>query len=150
MRYCIVVPANYNIQSALLISLIKNPLAFVWITAISLFTIIRKCLHHLMDGYHPPTTSDLFFDTFGISFGVCTGTLSKYKNLSESTLLVFISMFALLASIVCSGMLFRKFTFQNYVTTMNTITELENSNLTILTPFRPSDNVILSQSHFQK
>lgn len=105
----------------------QSPLVNVWTIAILLLTGARKCIwpkHNLIA---------LFFETFGISFGM---TSSKPgRNRSENILLFFISIFAMLSGILCSGIIFQQLTVSTYSPAIQSIENLEQyPHIDIITP----------------
>lgn len=93
------------------------------------FTCVRAFFKKLVK---PSSFSvpELFFNSFGLSLG----TVSKWKsnNMAESLLILTMSVFALLCSLILSGYLFQQFTKIIYTSSIDTIAELKRTKITLL------------------
>lgn len=130
VKYVVVVPRTLETASMDWQSVIRSPLFCVWSTMIFLFTALRKLLQHFAGP--TDTISDIFFDTFAMSFGMAGHR--RIHNRPERILLTFLYFVAMLAGIICSGMLFNQFTMAQGKASINTLKELEASKLPIMMP----------------
>lgn len=126
--FVLVVPNIYHDRSRFSVVQIirRQPLITIWVVAILLFSFVRKCIRSALKT-KPTAYVDILINTFGMSFG-STGPNPKRgsaddTNRSDRLLVVFVSVFAMLASILCSGVLFQQFTT---VSTMSSIKSLED------------------------
>lgn len=124
--FVIVVPNLLHSNSSFFHTLLNIPLVNIWLLAISIFSVGRKALRTL-NGSRSNGFIEIVFNTFGMSFGATSQTPRRGSagdnNRPERVLVLFLSVFAMLASILCSGMLFQEFT--NTVT-MSSINSLED------------------------
>lgn len=114
--------------------MLRSALFNVWFLIIILVTISRKMIEKMLTqkNVNLPKTSnitDLFFDTVQIAFcGVGNLTI---KNKPTKILLTFLSIFYLLAGLLCSGSFFQEITAGTYKPQINSIEDLNKTNLTI-------------------
>lgn len=107
----VVVPNIRLVQTTMLESLLEMPLFSVWAFAILLFTVSRKIIRNILRASRN-NCMDIFIDTFGISFATGGGGLAAatLHSRAENLLILFLSVFSMLASIFCSGILFQQLT----------------------------------------
>lgn len=147
VEYVIVVPNRKAATSVLLMSVVRSPLISVWLNVIVVVTLLRivfqkRALKNRTSKKR--NWSELFFDSVGRAFG--TSTIAKIEDLSERVLLLGMSFFALLAGIICSGMLFEKFSSNQYSQIVSSIDDLKGSGYIFMVPNR----FTLSITHFQE
>lgn len=134
-KYMIVVPNTLERKSTLLLSIAQMPLFSVWALAIIIFAVFRKILRSVLNTRYNDF-SIILLNTFGLSFG--TAGESANSNLissSEQLLLWFLSLFAMLASNLCSGMLFAEFSTSVLTPSINCLADLgKNSHIEIFMP----------------
>lgn len=105
----------------------RQPLISIWVAAILLFSIVRKWLRSTLKT--PPTAyEELLINTFGMSFG-STGPNPRRgsrgdRNGADRMLSLFVSVFAMLAAILCSGVLFQQFTAASTASSIRTLEDL--------------------------
>lgn len=127
-KLVIIVPLEWKSWS--ITTLVKSPLFNVWTAAIITVTFLRmglqKCIYHRQSR----SLLDLFFDTFGLIFGTASGR--PIDNRPERMLMLFLAFGALLAGILCTGILFEQFTTKQRTPTINSLSDLltdENDNV---------------------
>lgn len=87
----------------------------------------------------------IFFNTFGLSFGTAGDSANTtLVSSSEQLLLWFLSVFAMLASILCSGMFFQEFFTSVLKPSINSLADLGNNPQIEI--WMPSDIDIKSQN----
>lgn len=106
-----------------------SPLINVWLFNIFLITIIRIVIIKWTCGSVNDSTRVLLY-TFGMSFGV--GTSDSVSCRAERLVVLFLSIFAMLASIFCSGYLYQQYTSDSRIPVIQTLSDLNKSNLNIL------------------
>lgn len=109
-RLVIIVPTEWELSSIVWRSIFRSPLFNVWIVQILLFSIIRKLLQELSINTNVRGFLDIFFHTFGLTFGVTSEDVSSYTSRPERILVVSFMISAFLSSILWSGTLFEQFT----------------------------------------
>lgn len=106
----VIIVANHHFSNNALQNVFRLIIVLTWILSAIGFTIIRlvfkKCIghrigKHLQSSFHL-TLIDIFFNTFGLSLGTISKT--KSNSFAESILILFITFFALLASLILSGL----------------------------------------------
>lgn len=123
-KYTLVVPNLLRRKSALFLSILQMPLLSVWAVAIILFAIFRKIIRSVQKSKFYDF-GEIFFNTFALSFG--TAGQSANTTLisgSEHLLIWFLSLFAMLASILCSGIFFKEFTTISLIPSINSLEDL--------------------------
>lgn len=137
-------------SSTNLLDLICNSELFnVWTLIIIAATIVRGLLAKLQPIIQPHlqlTTKhkciDLFFDTFQISF--CgSGSLST-PNRPSKILTTFLSIFYLLAGLLCSGTFFQEIAAGTYIPEINSIEDLNKTNLPVMIPVGYVNNATIN------
>lgn len=108
-RLVIVVPTEWELSAIIWRSIFRSPLFNVWIFQILLFSIVRMVLQKCSIYANARRFMDIFFDTFGLTFGVSSDDASSYTNRPERILILFFVMSAFLSSILWSGTLFEQF-----------------------------------------
>lgn len=108
-KLLIIVPKYLTPKSFFWQSLVSSPLLSVWILVIILFTVLQIVFRRVVPTAINYLISDKFIETVGIILGTSTPNYQK-KNLikSELILIIFGSIFALLAGIYFSGMIFEQ------------------------------------------
>lgn len=134
-NYVIVVPNKLERKTKLLISILEMPLISVWAFAIIIFSIFRKILRTVLKSKYNDFSS-IFLNTFGLSFGTAGDSAnSKMISSSEQLLIWFLSVFAMLASNLCSGMLFTEFSTSLLMPSINSLVDLgRNPHIEIWIP----------------
>lgn len=126
--FVIVVPNILHSNSSFFKTLLNSPLVTIWVLAISIFSLGRKALRTL-NGSHSNSFIEIVFNTFGMSFGATTQTPRRGSaadtNRPERVLVLFLSVFAMLASILCSGMLFQQYTTTVAMSSINSLEDLD-------------------------
>lgn len=130
-KYVVIVPNRLNKKSEIMDLIYKSPLLNVWTITIILITILRK-LFQYTTRKKKRTFTELLINTFGMSFG--TTSDSKIKNRPEQILLLFLSIFSLLAGIFCSGELFQQYSTYSYSSAINSLEDLSNTDIIVLIP----------------
>lgn len=123
-----------------------SPLMGVWTTAIVMFTLMRVVIRALLRDVDGPQSSrhsrhgclaridPLTLDICGMSFGVSIAIRTQSR--AERVLQMFVSAFAIVSGVYCSGLLVQKFAFGNAAPLMNTLADLYAvPNTTILMPW---------------
>lgn len=132
-KYIIVVPNQMDRKSTLFLSIIQMPLISVWALAILIFAIFRKIIRSVLKTKYNDFSA-IFFNTFGISFGA-TSANSSLVSSSENLTIWFLSLFAMLASLLCSGMLFTEFSTSLIMPSINSLNDLaKNPHIEIWMP----------------
>lgn len=110
LEYVIIVPSNFKEQSSIGDKLLKSPLFSVWTLCVGLITLTRIVIRRFFAfNYNISTNSSpneyiyIFFNTFGLSFGATTVQGATTK--SEKTIVLFLSVFCVVAGILCTGFL---------------------------------------------
>lgn len=133
--FVVVVPTQYQSVSKLLQSMLNNPITRIWAITIITFTVMRKfCQHFGSFGRtcRAASSTTIYFQTLGVTFG---STGQQPKNRSEAVLLLFLTLFALLSGILCSGLFFQQFTASDKTPTITTFEQLlERTDLEIVLP----------------
>lgn len=111
-EYVIVVPTKLDSNLTLLDYILKSPLLNVWALAILLFTINRKFLQYFTNASKQLRWSDITIETIGLSFGSTAGR--QIANRPERIAILFLSVFSILANILCSSLLFQQLSFVSY------------------------------------
>lgn len=125
--FVIVVPNILHSHSSFFKTLLSTPLVNIWVLAISIFSLGRKALRTLI-GSHSNSFIEIFFNTFGMSFSATSQTPRRGSaadtNRPERVLVLFLSIFAMLAGILCSGMLFQQFTTTAKLSSIKSLEDL--------------------------
>lgn len=132
--FVIIVP-NYQKQQTtnLLWSILNSSLVNVWSLAILLFSIMRIIIiKHTMRAYNSDFIG-ILLNTYGIAF-ITTGFSGKLKNASEYVLLIFLSLFAILASTLFSGFMYQSYVDDFNVPAINSLKDLNKTDLNIVMP----------------
>ena len=120
---------NELIASSLLTKLIlESPLLTVWSITIILISTIRICLQTNNNHWNSDISS-IVLDTFSVAFAG-SGYLLVTKR-PERILIVSLSIFFLLSSILCTDFIFQQYTTQAMKPTINSLEDLNNSNIQI-------------------
>lgn len=111
---------------------VHSPLINVWAVTIVLFTGLRFGFRAFTPASRSPprSLSHIFFDTFGLSFGVTGG--ARTHSRAERILQVTISLFALCASLYCSGLLVQHRTFRVDTPVYQTKADIRSNHLPML------------------
>lgn len=120
----VIVPNIRLVQTSMLTTLLEMPLFSVWAFAIGLFSVSRKAIRKILQ--KPKNYFfEILIDTFGISFATGGGTASAVlHSRTENLLLLFLSVFSMLASIFCSGILFQQMTSSTSRPAINSLKDL--------------------------
>lgn len=128
-------------QSALIDIFLRSPLFRVWAIAIGVSSLARALFRRYSaqarrsdENQRPNAFVYISFNTFGLSFGM-TGA-HGVTNRSEQLIALFVSLFAILAGIFCTGIIFEQFTITSNAVTINTVDDLiDHKELNIYLPF---------------
>lgn len=125
--YVILVKSEFIENTAASDKLLKSPLLTVWASAIVAFSIIRILVRQLLlfkFTDNPSHNSFLYilFNTFGLSFGATSA--NGLNSRAEMILVLFVSLFSMLAGIVCAGFLFEQLTITRSVQAINSFQDL--------------------------
>ena len=128
-EYVIIVPNDLEEKSAFVKLVLNSPLLNVWTITIVVVSLFRIYLRRNL-----PTSSShvirLILDTFSIAF---TGFgFIKTHIRHEHILSISLSVFSLVSSIFCTGYIFQQYTSTVLQPKINSITDLNNSNLDIV------------------
>lgn len=134
-KYIIVVHNKLERKLTQFLSILEMPLISVWAFAILIFSICRKILRSVLKSKYNEFSS-IFFNTFGLTFGTAGGSNNTTLiSGSEQLLLWFLSLFAIMANILCSGMLFKEFSTSLLMPSINSLDDLgKNPNMEVLMP----------------
>lgn len=107
--------------------LLKSPLLSVWASAIVLFSIARVLVRQVLLSRHTDSASHndlsyIMFNTFGLSFG--STSVTGLNSRAEMIMVLFISLFSVLAGIFCAGFLFEQLTISNSMQVINSFEDL--------------------------
>lgn len=126
-KYIIVVANQMEPKSTVLLSMIQMPLISVWALAILIFAVFRKIIRTVLRSKYNDF-STIFLNTFGLSFGTAGDSANaSLVSSSENLLIWFLSVFAMLASLLCSGMLFTEFSTSLLIPRINSLQDLGNN-----------------------
>lgn len=140
-EYVILVPKKLKKEEALGYQLLNSPLFTVWASATAVFSISRILVRKLLSVRSTDTTSRndlvyILFNTFGLSFG--TTTAHGVHSRAELILVLFVSLFNVLAGVLCAGFLFEQLANTNYVPIINSFEDFFNqSELRLIRPSIP-------------
>lgn len=128
-QYVIVVPTEWQASAIDIRSMIKSPLFIVWIFIIVLFTLLRKCFQLFAMNRNELTITtpivEILLETYAIMFSTSSSAASICgNNRPERTLIVFLWFGSILASILCSGMLFDKLATNRLEPRMNSLADI--------------------------
>lgn len=134
-KFIIVVPNQVQRKLTFFVSFLQMPLINVWALAIIIFTIFRKILRSVLKTKYNEFSS-ILFNTFGLSFGTAGGSANTiHISSSEKLLIWFLSLFAMLASMLCNGWIFTEFATSLLVPSINSLDDLgKNPNIEIWMP----------------
>lgn len=141
-QFVVVVPTQYQSVSKLLQTMMNNPITRIWAITIITFTIMRK-LSQKFGSFENKNraagSTSIFFQTLGVTFGT---TGQEPKNRSEAVLLLFLTLFALLSGILCSGLFFQQITTSVKTPTITTIAQLlQRKDLEMVLPVWMNESV---------
>lgn len=122
-KFILVVPYIHKIQSTFWQSILNFPLINVWAIAILIFYICRKFIHFVLPSKRNAPHNGTLINTYGMSFGV-TAAPANISNSTEKLLLLFLSIFALVASNLCSSILFSQFSTSSEEPAIQTFQDL--------------------------
>lgn len=134
-KFIIVVPNLVQRKSTLFLSILQMPLLNVWALAIIIFSIFRQILRSVLKSKSHDFNS-ILLNTFGLTFGTAgsSANTTKISN-SEQILIWFLSLFGMLASVLCSGMLFQEFVTSSLISSINSLADLgKNAHIEIWMP----------------
>lgn len=133
--YIIVVPNLLQRKSTLFLSILQMPLLNVWAVAIILFAISRKIIRSVQKSKLNDFT-EILFNTFGLSFGTAGQSASTTLiSSSEQLLVLFLSLFSMLAGILCSGILFKEYATSSLISKINSLEDLgRNPEIEVVMP----------------
>lgn len=136
-NFVVLVPNDHRPISEVWHIFATSPIFSVWCIAITLFSAMRCWLRYLAgrrSNEHNIPVEQITFETCGLSFGWAIASKATVRR-PERVLLVFVSLFAILSGIICSGMLLQQFTFNRVVSMINTFKDLQQMQMmTILIP----------------
>lgn len=130
----VIVVSNKRVKKLFLAEFFCNsPLLNVWAVSIVLFTFIRvslrTCTATLTKNH---TIVRILFDTFGLTFGMTAGLGDTRRR--ERSITALISVFALISSIFCSGMLVQSRSFNVNVPVYQTKEDIIGDGIPIMYP----------------
>lgn len=141
IEYVIVVPSNLKEQSSLGDMLLKSPLISVWTLCVGLITLTRVVIRKLLAFKNDVSTNSshnayiyIIFNTFGLSFGATSvqGAITK----SEKTIVLFLSLFCVVAGILCTGFLLENLIITTAEERINSLEEVFlEDDMYILMPY---------------
>lgn len=108
----------------------ESPLMNVWLLTILLITITRILIRKWTN-VNVHDSMKILLHTFGMSFGVDSSNQSVFCR-AEKIVVLFLSIFAMLASIFCSGYLFQQYTSDMSIPLIQTLNDVNKSDLKIL------------------
>lgn len=121
-------PTVLSKQSAVMDIILRSPLFRVWAIAIGVSTVARGIFRHYsiqnsasVENRRLNAFVYIVFNTFGMSFGM-TGA-HGVTNRSEQMIALFVSFFAILAGIFCTGIIFEQFTITSNKATINSVAD---------------------------
>lgn len=135
VEYVVLIPNDRLEHADILEKFLNSPLFSIWASSIGVFALVRvifRKLAHWNHVYAPASRNDLVyipFNTIGLSFGMTAP--HRIQSRAELVLVLYISLFCLLAGILCTG-----FTLVNSVLAINSIEELYDK--TEMRLFRPN------------
>lgn len=135
-RYVDLVPKRIEKYYISFNDIIKSPLLCVWAVALILFSILRKLFQFIYGqrffGHRKEThISSIVFESIGLLFGT-TGLWNNINNKPETVLTLFLSIFGMIASIFCTGILFDQFSADLFTLTINSIEDLGKNESIII------------------
>lgn len=132
-KFIIVVPNQVQRKSTLFLSIIR--IICVWVLVIFIFSIFQKIIRTIQMSRTNKFCA-IFFNTFVLSFLTVTGSMNTTKIASSKQLSSWIlSVFAVWASILCSGILFVEFSTSLLMPSINSLEDLGlNSHIDIWIP----------------
>lgn len=120
-KLVIIVPNEWTYTGFTIGTILKSPLLSVWTLSILLFTLLRKILQIITETKSTrQTLSNVLFDTFGRTFGNSAYTI---ENRPERILIIFLLISALLADILCTGMLFEQYATKQWIPRINSLAD---------------------------
>ena len=132
-KMVILVPNTYIVVSLLLSHQINSPIVNVWIIVIILVSLIRILIQHKEKAECRTKITHIILDTFGTAFtGICH---IKITNRSERIIVVSLSIFSIISSAFICGYIFKHSTMTEQRSTINSIEDLNKSNLVIYAEF---------------
>lgn len=151
-EYVFLVPKSFKEENALWGKLLNSPLFTVWASATAVFTIGRILVRKVLIVRFTDNTSRndliyILFNTFGLSFG--TTSAHGVHSRAELILILFVSLFNVLAGVLCASFLFGQFAITNYVPFINSFEEfLSHTELHLIRPRIPgfSSNIFPNES----
>lgn len=127
VEYSFLVPNDRVPQNDIMDKFLNSPFFSVWASSIGFFAVFRLIFRKLSN--HIENTSDsqndlvyIVFDTIGLIFG--TTSAHGIQSRAELVIVLFVSVFCLVAGIGCTGFLFEQLTVSNSVPVINSIAEL--------------------------
>lgn len=126
-------------MSITFIDFIQSPLLCVWFSTIGVVTIFRSVTQNkfhntvVNNQKNHQSIETLFFETMGISFG----TSGLWQNTNQrQVLILFLSIFGMIAGILCTGILFEQFSMERSRFTINNIEDIgKNKSLIVCVPW---------------
>lgn len=126
-EFVILVPMDFKEESALWDKLLNSPLFTVWASATVVFT----------DNTSHNDLVYILFNSLGLSFG--TTTAHGVHSRAEMILVLFVSLFNVLAGILCASFLFEQLAITNYVPIINSFEDfLDHTELRLIRPSIPN------------
>lgn len=141
-EFVILVPMDFKEESALWDKLLNSPLFTVWASATVVFTTGRILVRRLLIVRFTDNTSHndlvyILFNSLGLSFG--TTTAHGVHSRAEMILVLFVSLFNVLAGILCASFLFEQLAITNYVPIINSFEDfLDHTELRLIRPSIPN------------
>lgn len=135
-NYVMVVPNILQEKSTILKSILEFPLLSVWTITICIIFLCRTAIRKLCTSSASNDWIEIFFNTFGLSFGMSGAT--NVLNTAERVLILFLSIFTILSSNLCTSILFnQQFTTVAYMPSINAFCDLDK--YPVLEVYMPAD-----------
>lgn len=109
----------------------NSPLINVWALAIGLMTISRIIIRKVKK-HGKINVLQILFESYGISFGMTSN--KAHLKIAERILLMFLSIFSIVAGCFCSGFLFQQYSISYFPSAINSIDDLNRTDIPIYVP----------------
>lgn len=129
-NFVIIVPNLLKEHNNLINIIIDSPLVNVWAITICIVTIVRCIFKYILKNSNDWMYT--FIETYGISFG--TTSAAKSTKLSDQIIVLFLSIFSLIAGIFCSGILFQQYATVSFEPRINTLDDIAKAQYHIFVP----------------
>lgn len=132
-RTVVIVPNNNISTLFLLQNIVRSTIFIIWIGISLTFMLLRKLFQNITKSPYMPMVK-IFFDSLGLLIGTASG--SKVFNRPERILTLWLSIFAVLTSLLFSGFLFQQMAGSSKASTINNLKDLEKTKLKLYV-FKP-------------